>query len=312
MEEKDIRILCNTHRLECNKVTRTIGSFDKELFIVDDKYFIRTSKQPMQEELNKINRIKSLVHVPRIIHASDQGIISSTGYYIILEYLLGSDLYSIYNDLDKQNRSDIGADISNFLSELHKIKGDQYDIGHYTAIIPRYNNTWRSGHEQYWNYIYDSLKRIPMTKELQQLLERSNEYINKNISSLDFESAPSLLHNDFHYKNIIIQNHTFSGVIDWECSQYGEIDFDYIHLLQWSLFPPSKNIDTKELFRQVFLLQMGKNHIPMIEKRLTIYMLEHDFIQILWSQGKRGDEFLSRIKWWISGNLERFIVTLNS
>jgi hypothetical protein len=52
---------------------------------------------------------------------------------------------------------------------------------------------------------------------------------------------------------------------------------------------------------------MKKSSIPMIEKRLTIYLLEHDFIQILWSNGEIADEFLPRIKWWVSGGLENYI-----
>lgn len=310
MEEKDIKTICKAHQLQCNKTTKITGSFDKELFIVDDKYLIRTSRQPMHDEQIKINRIKDLKHVPKIVHASDQSIISSTIYYIILEYLEGSELYSVYNGLNDQNIHDIGVEISNFLFDLHSIKGEKYDIGHYTAIIPNYNNTWRSGHEKYWNYIYNSLKSIQLTNSLQQLLESSNEYINNNIASLDFESGPTLLHNDLHYKNIIIHDNALSGIIDWECSQYGEIDFDLIHLLHWSLFPPSKDFDMSDLFNIVFLTQMKNGSIPMIEKRLTIYMLEHDFIQILWSKGNRANEFLQRIKWWVSGSLEEYIRNL--
>lgn len=52
---------------------------------------------------------------------------------------------------------------------------------------------------------------------------------------------------------------------------------------------------------------MMRCRIPMLEKRLTIYLLEHDFIQILWSQGKREKEFLPRIKWWIE-NLEKYML----
>jgi thiamine kinase-like enzyme len=130
------------------------------------------------------------------------------------------------------------------------------------------------------------------------------------MSSLDFENGPSLLHNDFHHKNIFIHNNTLSGVIDWECSQYGEIDFDLIHLLHWCLFPPSKEIEMKNLFNTIFLMQMKEYNIPMIEKRLTIYLLEHDFIQILWSKGKRADEFLPKIKWCVNGNLEKYLQSL--
>jgi aminoglycoside phosphotransferase (APT) family kinase protein len=311
MEEKDIREICRENQLQCNKITKAIGSFDKELFFIDDKYLIRTSKQSMLDEQIKINRIKDLKHVPKIVHASDQSSTNCKIYYLILEYIKGSELFANYNDLQDQSIHDIGARISDFLFELHNIKGEKYDIGHYVLIIPGYDKSWRSGHEIYWADIYKGLKNIQLSDDVREVLELSNEYINTNISSLDYENGPSLLHNDFHYKNIIIHNKAFSGVIDWECSQYGEADFDLIHLLHWCLFPPSKNFDMTQLFNTIYLQYRKKCSIPMIEKRLTIYLLEHDFIQILWSNGERAKEYFSRINWWLSGSLEKYIRKLN-
>lgn len=309
VEEKDIKEICIANQMQCNKITKAFGSFDKELFFIDDKYLIRTSKQPMQAEQYKINRIKDLKHVPKIIHASDQSNTDCNLYYLILQYIQGDELFINYNTLQEQEIHDLGVEIADFLFELHNIKGEKYDIGHYVPIIPGYDKSWRSGHEVYWCDIYKGLKNIQLSEDARQILELSNEYINTNISCLDFESGPSLLHNDLHYKNIIIHNNTFSGVIDWECSQYGEADFDLIHLLHWCLFPPSKDVDMTQLFNTIFLLFRENSNIPMVGKRLTIYLLEHDFIQILWSQGKRVDEFFSRINWWLR-NLEQYILKL--
>ncbi len=310
MEENEIREICKLHQLQCNDITKMSGSFDKELFIIDDNYLIRTSKQPMHEELGRINRIKDLKQVPKMVYASDQKSTSSNLYYLILEYLHGHELFSIYSELNALEIQNIGIRIADFLSELHSIKGEKYDIGHYIPILPGYDRTWRSGHQSYWNFIYQRLNNIQLPDEIRQKLELSNQYINVNLSSLDFEGGPVLLHNDFHYKNIIIHNHTFSGVIDWECSQYGEADFDLIHLLHWSLFSPSEDVDMTNLFRTIFLQYMKNHSIPMIEKRFTIYLLEHDFIQILWSEGKRTDEFLPRIDYWLSGSLEKYVQKL--
>lgn len=47
----------------------------------------------------------------------------------------------------------------------------------------------------------------------------------------------------------------------------------------------------------------------MIEKRLAIYLLEHDWIKILWSQGKDVDDLLARIEWQLK-NLESHICLL--
>lgn len=310
MEEKEIREICKLHQLPCVNITKVIGSFNKELFIIDDNYLIRTSRQSMLEEQRRIHRIKDLKQVPKIVYASDQNITNNTLFYLILEYLHGCELFTIFQDLTETEIQDIGIKIADFLSELHCIKGERYDIGHYVPILPGYDGSWRSGHQSYWNYIYDGLSYIHLSDELRQGLELSNQYINMNLSCLDYEGGPVLLHNDFHYKNIMIQNHSFSGVIDWECSQYGEADFDLIHLLHWSLFPPSKSVDMTILFRAIFLRYMKINRIPMIEKRLTIYLLEHDFIQILWSEGKRSDEFLPRLGYWLSGSLGKYVQKL--
>lgn len=309
MEEKDIREICRANHLQCNQITKAYGSFNKELFFIDDIYLMRTSKQSMLDEQTKINRVRNLKHVPKIIHSSEQSSTNCDSYYLILQYIKGHELFEHYNDLKDQEIHNIGVEIAKFLHDLHRIKGEKYDIGHYIPIIPGYDKSWRSGHELYWGDIYNGLNNIQMSEDVRQVLEICDEYIKANLTCLEFENGPSLLHNDFHFKNIIINNNAFSGIIDWECSQFGEADFDLIHLVHWSLFPPSKDFDMKQMFETTFQFYIKRCSIPMIEKRLTIYLLEHDFIQILWSQGKRADELLPRIKWWIS-SLEEYIQNL--
>lgn len=311
MDEKAIREICRANQLPCSMITKLFGSFDKELFSVDDRYLIRTSKQSMLEEQNKINRVKDLKQAPKILYASDQSSTESDIYYLILQYVPGCELLTDYHNLEERDIREIGMELADFLHELHDLKANKYDIGHYVPIIPGYDKSWKSGHEIYWGDIYNSLKNIQLSVDALHMLELSNEYINANLSCLDYENGPSLLHNDFHYKNIIIHNNAFSGVIDWECSQYGEADFDLIHLLHWCIFPPSKDLNLTQLFTTIFRSYMKKNSIPMLEKRLTIYLLEHDFIQILWSQGKRADEMLTRISWWLE-NLEKYIQNINN
>lgn len=307
MEDRNIREICEKHKLKYSSITKINGSFDKEVFNINDRYLIRTSKQSMIDEISKFNRIKDIKHVPHILCTSNQSIEGSPIYYIILEYIQGVELLSVYNNLSEQNLYDIGASISDFLTNLHSIRGEKYDIGHYIPIIANHDKSWRTGHELYWDYIYNGIIKLQLDNSLARLLELSDKYIRNNLASLDYQSGPVLLHNDFHFKNIIIQNNNFSGVIDWECSQFGERDFELIHLFHWSLFPPSKDIDMTNIFKNILSLQMKTHNIPMIEKRLTIYMLEHDFMQIIWSKGKRTNEFLPRIEYWLDGKQEEFI-----
>jgi hypothetical protein len=160
LEEKDIREIFIENQLQCNKITKAFGSFDKELFFIDDKYLIRTSNQSMIDERNKINRVKNLKHVPKIVHASDQSSTTCKLYYLILQYIKGCELFAEYKNLQEHNIHDIGVELAEFLLDLHSIKGNKYDIGHYVPIIPGYDKSWRSGHERYWNDIFTGLNDL--------------------------------------------------------------------------------------------------------------------------------------------------------
>ena len=306
MNEKQVRDICESHQLTCKEIKKVVGSFEKELFIVDEKYLIRSSNQSMMDEKRKIDRTKNLNYAPKILYSSDQVSKDSKPYYLILEYMKGIEVFSGLKEMQKKKVHTLGLEISNFLNELHKIKGHKYDIGHYAPIIGDYDKSWKEGHQKYWLSIYQGLKDLSLADRVDRLLELSHDYIQQNISCLDFEAGPSLIHNDLHYKNIIMNQNTLSGVIDWECSQYGEADFDLIHLLQWTLMPPSSGSPMKDLFEIIFNDYMKKSKISMIEKRLAIYLLEHDWIKILWSQGKDVDDLLARIDWQLK-NLESHI-----
>lgn len=306
MEESDIRIICHRHNLVCHQIKKVIGSFDKELFVVDDKYLIRTSKKPMITEQEKINRVKDLNLAPHILHSSAY-IKNEKIHYLIMDYLSGEQLFSIIENLNDNEIVKISDEILSFLTQLHNIKADKYDIGHYITIVSS-QDKWLAGHKKYWNYIVDGLRKLKLTDTQSHLLKTADEYIERNIGCLDYQQKPSLLHNDFHYKNIIISGDRVSGIIDWECSQFGEIDFDLIHLLYLSFFSTSNNM--KKVFNTTFLSQMKQHHIFMIEKRLTIYMLEHDFIQLLWCCGSDKDVYTSRIKRYLNGELESYLANL--
>lgn len=307
MQELYIREICKKHKMECGKITNIAGRFDLGVFNVDDRYVIRTSRNRMLDEEIKYDRIKALKHVPHLIHASEFMIDGNRIYYLILDYIQGLELLSVYNNLTPINIHDISMSISEFLNNLHRIKGNKYDIGHYIPIIPNHDKSWKVGHELYWDYVYNNVTGLQPDDGLVKLLKAADGYFKENVSSLDYEGGPVLLHNDFHFKNIIVKNNAFAGVIDWECSQYGEMDFELIHLLHWSLYPPSKDLNMTVMFNSVFREQMKSREIPMIEKRFTIYMLEHDFMQIVWSKGNKTDEYMPRIRSWLDGKLEEYV-----
>ena len=49
--------------------------------------------------------------------------------------------------------------------------------------------------------------------------------------------------------------------------------------------------------------------IPQIEKRMTIYQLEHELNQLIWNGKKQEDERICRINEWLNGKVDSFLKT---
>jgi aminoglycoside phosphotransferase (APT) family kinase protein len=120
---------------------------------------------------------------------------------------------------------------------------------------------------------------------------------------LDHQTGPVVLHNDFHPRNILLDRGTFSAVIDWECSQYGEPDFDLCHLIHWTLYPPQPDIDFRPFLHAVLRAAPQCTQIPELTQRLTLYQIEHDIQQIIWQGSSAEAERVPRLERWLNGGV---------
>ena len=125
-----------------------------------------------------------------------------------------------------------------FLDNLQKITGTSYDIGLYVPALPSFSGTWREGHQAYWEILKQGSEQLPLQPESIRVFEKAFHHLLAASSVLDFQSGPKLLHNDLHPKNTLLDQGKFSGVIDWECSQFGEADFELCHFIHWCVYPP--------------------------------------------------------------------------
>lgn len=113
-----------------------------------------------------------------------------------------------------------------------------------------------------------------------------------------------MLHNDFHPRNILLDRGRFSGVIDWECSQFGEADFDLCHVIHWCSYPPKPDIDFGPFLGTLFQSAPVCAQVPDLARRLTIYQVEHEIQQIIWHDRRAEAERVPRITRWIDGGVE--------
>lgn len=269
-------------------------------YLLDQRLLLRLSMTTL-DETEKLLRLKNIsgvqkVHFHGVIQHENKKV-----HYVMMDFFEGNTLYEVIPFLTDEEAKHIGSDIAKSLNELHQIKGETYDIGHYIPTIPKHVGSWKSGHIKYINDLKKEINIYQFDLEKHNVIKQAFDYMEQYIDSLEFEEGSVLLHNDLHPKNIIINQHQFIGFIDWECSQFGSYDFDYVNLIHWCLFPPEKDKSFELLLKTVLISDKQLLKIPKLAERFTIYQLEHEINQMIWHKCNNSEERISRISKWLNG-----------
>ena len=278
-------------------------------YIIDQKWLLRISEDVLVENC-KLARVERLSLASHIVKSGCLFSGEVRYYYIIIEYHPGSDLYATITDLTRGQSLAIGEALARFMIELHTITGSSYDIGHYVPTIPNYQGTWQAGHMAYIKLLETGLAKVEFEDRTREIIQSAINYVYDKLYALEYQTGPRLLHNDLHPKNIIVHNGILAGIIDWECSQYGERDFELVHLMHWCLFPPDADKSFVELFYSILRHLKSAWNIPYLEERLTIYQLEHELNQLIWHGNKGVAERVPRINAWLAGLGVKFVRSL--
>ncbi len=295
--------------IPANEMTHVKGSFDKDIFIVDGSYILRPTEQGIDEQVACFHRIRHLPRVPKIVKTGtfEAG---KTYNYLLLTQVPGVEYYSVIEGLNDRENDALGRAIAGFLAGLHRNSGQSYDIGHYIPIVKGHTGTWREGHEKYWSFLGENLAKITLTRRAQAVVNEAFDYLFAHREFLDYQTGPVLLHNDFHPKNIIVEDKAFSGVIDWECSQYGEADFDLCHLFHWCLFPPDEGRAFHAVLKAVLDASAPCATVPGLCERQTVYQIEQDLLQLMWSGGAAEAARIPRLEAWINDGIQSLVRAL--
>ncbi|MEE4193694.1 MAG: aminoglycoside phosphotransferase family protein [Anaerolineae bacterium] len=300
----EVHQICARHQITVRDVTTIEGSFRKEIFFINQEFLLRVSEAPMTHEQEKFRRVGVLPFVPKIIHTGMLQQESGPIYYTFLTLMPGDDFVNTYHQTSEMQHKQLGKEAAKFLDGLHEIIGMHYDIGLYIPVLPDFSGSWREGHQQYWEKLFKHSQRIPLSSDSARVFQRSFQYMDASADVLAYQIGPKLLHNDFHPKNILLHQGKFSAVIDWECSQFGEPDFELCHLLHWCLYPPDADIDFRTFLRSLFEASPICTQVPDLSKRLTIYEIEHEIQQIIWSEGQAESVRVPRLSWWLDGGVD--------
>ncbi len=300
----EVSQICAKHRIEIKDLRSATGSFDKRIFFINDELLLRVSATTMAGEQERFRRVAALQRVPRIKHVGVLEREAGAVYYTLLTLLPGDDFVNVYFETTVAQQKQLGKAVAAFLDNLHTNHGTHYDIGLYVPAIPEFCGTWRVGHQRYWGLLQQGAVALQLQPDSRRIFAEAFRFLSASVDVLDYQKGPTVLHNDFHPKNILLHQGCFSGVIDWECSQYGEADFDLCHLIHWCVYPPHPAIDFRTFLRAVFQAAPHCTQVPELSKRLTLYQLEHEMQQIIWQGSPAEAERVPRIVRWLEGGAE--------
>lgn len=300
----DVRQICAEHQIEIKDLKSVVGSFGKKIFFINQEFLLRVSETLMTLEQEKFRRIATLDFVPKIIHEGTLQQEAGPIYYTLLTLLPGDDFVNVYPETTEAQQKELGKNIAAFLDNLQEFNGTHYDIGLYVAALPHFSGSWRDGHQKYWELLKQESEKLHLMPDSIQVFERAFRFLNATIAALNFQTGPILLHNDFHPKNILIYRGRFAGVIDWECSQFGEADFELCHFIHWCLYPPKATIDFRTFLRALFEASPKCAQVPNLLQRLTIYQIEHEMQQIIWNVSEAESWRVPRLARWMDGYVD--------
>ncbi len=303
----EVRQICAKHRIEIKDLRSTTGSFGKRIFFINDELLLRVSATTMAGEQERFRRVAALEKVPQI---KNVGVLESEAgpvYYTLLSLLPGDDFVNVYFETTVTQQQQLGKAVETFLDGLHTIYGTHYDIGLYVPALPEFPGTWRAGHQRYWELLQQGTAALQLQPGSRQVIQEAHQFLSASADALDHQARPTLLHNDFHPRNILLHQGRFSGVIDWECSQHGEADFELCHLIHWCLYPPHPGIDFRAFLRAFFQCAPKCAQFPELATRLAIYQVEHEMQQIIWQGSQVEAVRVPRLVSWLDGAVEELL-----
>lgn len=191
--------------------------------------------------------------------------------------------------LEKLSVEDTKAIVPSIITTLENIHA--IDISHtkgycyWNADGKASYKSWKENLIIETEIMYEKLKRTNVPFIEKDLFERLYEKINKLIEYCPEERF--LIHADYGFSNVLVDEKGVTAVLDWGESRYGDFVYDIAWLIMWE-----GRFDYFSIFNEYYLKQ--KKQIPNFSERIFCYklMIIHGSFKF-WIESKQFDH----VKW---------------
>jgi len=247
-------------------------------------------KQKVIKESIIYNLMQKLkIPSPKVLYTDTSKEIIPFDYSISVK-LSGSAFGSNYNNYNFDELIAIYKELGKYVAQLHSIKFNQFgsiqktndklSVGSVHELLCCNNNIgpFNSWFEMFGEVIKEATNKLKYTP-FKNVLPQIQNYFKMNMSLLNYEIVPRLLHLDLHKNNIFIDQTSkkITGIFDVEESFIGHNEY-CLSRIEDAHFKKDNTEKLKESFYQEYekIIKLD----PNFENRIHFYKLSRDLIHM--------------------------------
>lgn len=277
MVDKRINEILLTHHITYVNIKKSVVGFTNDVYFIDNKYVVKVCILPdkfykLQKEALFYENSKNLTFIPHFIAYGE----TEKYNYIILEFLEGVSLYSVWHKLIEKERMQYIKQASVLLKELHK---------------QDYSFMLLSHKPDYWqNFMYRAFTKNMVILEEQGIINAKKiMQHSEKIKLLFAQQKLALVHNDLHFDNLLITS-TGLKLIDFDRLMLASQDYELL-ILHYMCDNPKKFASIKdEIYAKpedyIIVTKTLQKHYKQLyafkhlQERLFVYRLLYDLKQM--------------------------------
>ena len=311
--QKIIQLVLNKNKLSADlPYTQYFGGQINDTYLIGDDYVLKVEKDldvlKHQSEIVELG-VRAGAKIPKII---DSGIVEGK-QYLLMEKIHGNKLSADWVSFTASQKENLIAQIAEQLKILHSVHFKKY-----SPQRPREFDNFKDSLE----YFTKTLTNF-ITKENKTFDSRTTEnidfvsrYFDDNVSKLDETSTAVFVHNDLHFENIMYEDDTITGLIDFDFSRQAPKDYELWHLVDFFNTPvyyvEQKLESMWEKYQLGNEIQLFKKYYPELfshpdlSTRLKLYFMDQIFSDLQWGA---TDKFNQKVEQYFKTDwLERVVV----
>jgi aminoglycoside phosphotransferase (APT) family kinase protein len=259
----DIRQIWQKHDLGVpDSIEQTERGSANEVYIVDNAYIVRTDGQDTEARFHFKGEQRALeclqaadVPVPKVVAVDEEA------DYLITSKMRGEPLVDSWSALSSSAQERIARQAGSYLAKIHNVTFDQ--IG--TLLHLGKFDTWYGYIDDY--YRHHAGIALESGSITQEAYARGLAMVRDHKDFLDTVQTGHLVHNDYHFENVLQEDGEVTGIIDFEWALAGDPVWDLAMDDRWEdLCPGSRD----------YLYAAYREHCPVQEgdaERLRVYKM---------------------------------------